>query len=228
MDNLHRQYLDEMGIHVFSLRPVNPQVIQDEVDEPEEIQAPQARAPEPLSESVEAVRQNLKKQFGVGLVSDKSKAEIADKKKSTPPVKKELVSDSPQFFFCFLDYENISLMLSLDTRADSLPREVRQLCDDIVFALTKEHKIPKVRDLRWPMVSARHIQQTSEDARLILGEMIKQTCENLILFGAETADYRAEKIQGTYLLVESIEHYLETPVAKTQLWQKLLPLRKAL
>lgn len=222
MDSFHRQYLDEMGIDVFSLRPEKRE---DGIAEPVEHHGLAEDTPKPLGETAETARQMLKKQLGVGISAEKPPIKV-DKKE--PPKTVEPISESPRFFFYFLDYENISLLLSLDISLNSLPIAVRQLCDDIVFALSREHKIPKIRDLRWPMVSAAHIQQTSEDARLIVGEMIKQSRDNLILFGSDTAEYRSEKDQGTYLLVESIDHYLQTPIAKAELWKKLTPLLKAL
>ena len=225
MDNLHRQYLDAMGVDVYSIRVLSEKVASMQVDLSP--QAPVAGSDETLNRvetpsSVTALRQQLKAQLG------DEKTEVAGTKvkaaENDIAVPLNKTEDDPRFFFCFLDYENISLMVSLPVNAGGLPSEHRQLCDDIVFALIKERKIPKVRELRWPMVSAAHIQQGAEDARLIIGEMISQCHDSLVLFGDVTANYRAEKKQGTYLLVEEIEHYLSNPQAKPELWLKLTPL----
>ncbi|MFT7686835.1 MAG: hypothetical protein ACI9FB_002183 [Candidatus Azotimanducaceae bacterium] len=237
MDNLHRQYLDVMGIDIYSVRTLIDTT--EAVGTAEEIGNLELGSLTQGSTSVEAssqvetlspvatLRERLKAQLGeeegdsVALFEDAKKKEIPITLDDT--AKKEKVDD-PQFFFCFLDYDDISLMLSLPVNANSLPAEYRQLCDDIVFALIKKRKIPKVRELRWPMVSAAHIKQGEDDARLIIGEMISQCHDSLILFGDLTANYRSEKKQGTYLLVEDIAHYLSNHQAKPELWVKLSPL----
>jgi len=152
MDSLHRQYLEEMDIAIFSLRPAKLEVAQESVDESVELRSsvespvnsPVESAPTPLGESAESVRQLLKKQLNVG-VNAAAIAESAPKNidKKAFPKKVATALEPPNFFFCFLDYEHISLMVSLDIGADSLPVDARRLCDDVVFALSKEHKFQK-------------------------------------------------------------------------------------
>ncbi|MFT5209304.1 MAG: hypothetical protein ACI9CE_001026 [Flavobacterium sp.] len=240
MDNLHRQYLDMMGVDVYTIRTIsdtfegNAENATDistkaeaSLETPKQVETPN-RVETP--KSVEALRQQLKDQVlsegpETVVVVAKSLAQQREKEtKNSAPKDKLFVKNEPRFFFCFLDYDDISLMVSLPVKANNLPREYRQLCDDIVFALVKERKIPKVRELRWPMVTAAHIQQNADDARLIIGDMVSQCGSNLILFGEVVASYRSEKKQGTYLLLEELDHYMSNPKAKPELWAKLLPL----
>lgn len=245
MDNVHRQYLDVMGIDVYTIRAVS-EVFEGITENAtgislqsgssgernhsaEASSSAEALVSAEAPVSIETLRQQLKDQVlsedpESAVVVKAVKPQREKGEKNSRSNDKQLGNDEPRFFFCFLDYDNISLMVSLPVKANSLPSEYRQLCDDIVFALVKQRKIPKVRELRWPMVSSAHIQQNSDDARLIIGDMVSQCGSNLILFGEVVASYRSEKKQGTYLLVDELDHYMSNPKAKSDLWERLLPL----
>ena len=244
MDSLQRQYLSEMGIDVYSLRPDKPlEVMADVHSDVESVDQIAATAETTTNEPAASKSgfDNLRDQLRATLsTSGESKTPAASNKETakvkdlepqvdveTPKVEVE-EADDLNFYFHFLDYENISFMVSVNPSVTELPAEYRQLCDGIMFSLLKQQKVPSVRDLRWPMLAASHIKQTEDDAKQIVSGMIKQSRHHLLLFGEMVGEYRSEKTEGTYLVLEELSHYLKNPGSKAKLWSQIKALKKSL
>ena len=141
------------------------------------------------------------------------------------------VVSKPQFLICFLDYVNLSLVFSLPYETNALPSEHRHFGDDINFAVSGQRSIPKIRNLRWPMVQSAHIQQTEEDARQVVRQKLLQSHSRLFVFGRLALGYISEspagrdigdsiEIGGKHLLIlEDVKHYFENPLDKRGLWR---------
>jgi len=141
--------------------------------------------------------------------------------------------EQPTFLFCFLDYDSLSLIFSLDVSHDTLPPNIRQFADDVNFALNPgKRRIPKIRDLRWPIVRASHIVQTEAEARTVVAQKLAQCCANVVVFGSLAAAYTTNPARdeqaGELLVVREVEHYFSEPAAKQDLWAQLKSLRSGI
>jgi len=143
----------------------------------------------------------------------------------------EPVVSQPQFLLCFLDYVNLSLVFSLPYKTSALPNEYRNFGDDINFAVNGQYSSPKVRDLRWPMVQAAHIQQTEDDAKQVVQQKLLQCHSRILVFGQAMAGYFGESAGSSnigdaiefgdkrLLMLNDVNHYFENQQDKRNLWQ---------
>lgn len=239
MNNLQLQYLREMGIDVWQLRKALPRLSEGLATETLASDGPAKSelASQPSTERSMTVSGSASK-IAASLVPLGDGAESRSRSESDQPLESATPStasklatneEQPRFLFCFLDYESLSLMFSLDVNVAALPADVRQFADDVNFAVNPgEHRIPRVRDLRWPMVRASHIKQNEADARQVVQQKISQCCRRLVVFGSRAASYVNDSdgnpvlVEGQELLVaEDVLHYFAEPQDKRDLWQLL-------
>ncbi len=173
-----------------------------------------------------------------GQPTNVTNSSAADEKTSTAEVARE--TEPPEFLFCFLDYEKITLMMSLPSEVSALPNDYRNFGDDVYLAIIEQRKIPGIRDLRWPMVQSAHIKQTTEDARQVVGQNVRQSCDHLIVFGDTALNFIVDSTEDrmqqnrlsiagkSMLIVRDVAHYFEHPQYKKELWQNLSDFRRDL
>lgn len=223
MNDFQRQYLHEMGIDVWLLRP-EKLVVADDVAQ--QLDAPKARMPveEEKSSQLSPAASNL------SLVRDQLAGESA-RAPSVASKAPEPVVSPPQFLLCFLDYVNLSLVFSLPYKTSALPNEYRNFGDDINFAVNGQYSSPRVRDLRWPMVQAAHIQQTEDDAKQVVHQKLLQCHSRVFIFGQGMSGYFGESAGSRnigdsiefdnkrLLILNDVSHYFENQQDKRNLWR---------
>lgn len=139
-----------------------------------------------------------------------------------------------EFLFCFLDYQNLSLVMSLPYEASSLPPEYRNFADDIHFAICEQRSIPGLRELRWPIVRSANMKQTAEDARQVVSQKVRQCRDRLIVFGQQALGFIIDPVEDSprageklkigdksLLVARDVRHYFDNPGDKKQLWQQV-------
>ena len=126
MNDFQRQYLHEMGIDVWLLKPEGSSAVQD-ITEPAEV--PEAGKPVESKKSSQVTSASA---ANLALVRDQLTGEPAGPSAASSKVpEKESagsqnpVASKPQFLICFLDYVNLSLVFSLPYETNALPSEHR-------------------------------------------------------------------------------------------------------
>lgn len=226
MNEIHRQYLQEMGIDVWSLRPDKP---------PHSVAVVAAEShTEPVQLSASITPQVSGAAASLALVRGVTKDVSAIKAQKASPIEKTTlaesqIADAPTFLFCFLDYDQFSFLFSLPLNSDSLPGNYRYFADDVYLALTGQRSIPKIRDLRWPMVQSSHIPQTAADAELVVLQKVRQCADKLLVFGEDPANYldqTSSLVKDKQIVaIKDAEFYFSQPEAKRSLWRRIKDLR---
>jgi hypothetical protein len=115
-------------------------------------------------------------------------------------------------------------VFSVPLSASALPDQYRRFADDVALAFANPGQIDsQVTSLRWPMVQASHIEQSEEEARLIVAQRIEKCADKLVLFGQAPARFVPDG--GTSINAEEIESYFSEPLRKRDLWRALRALR---
>jgi hypothetical protein len=230
MNDFQRQYLHEMGIDVWALKPDKPTARPDQTQAQSSViegSPEQATRSEPGA----AARLALVREHREENSSRRAQASAGTAPSTSPDQGQEPGKDTPEFMFCFLDYENLSLVFSIPYQANALPREHRHFADDINFAISGKTGIPRIRDLRWPMIQAKHVQQTEEDARQVVWQKLGQCNERLYVFGWKVLGFIIEsaqesdmgntiKVKDKHLVIlDEFNHYFDNPMDKRELWR---------
>ena len=237
LENYQYEYLREMGIDVWLVR--SETVSEENVsgitplgsDEAVKAEAGlDATLPSNLADSPRHTGASASLAIVRGAPSNESISAEAErvaavKQPQTVQTQVNAAIDSPNFLFCFLDYEHFNLLFSLPPSSQSLSTEFRYFADDLNQAIFGSRTIPKVRDLRWPMIQSSHIQQNSEDAAAVMQEKVKHCMGTLVIFGSEPLSYLPDEIGKKSVVVEDISVYFAQSQKKRELWARLKTLR---
>lgn len=206
MTDLRNQYLREMGVDVWRLRPARPVLAVEPVpdtDRPGQRQSADARrtpVAEPGSQRESAPTQ-----------ADKSQAPGEGAAQARGPV--------PQFHLCFIHYQTLSLVFSVSLQSESLSPALRRFADDIAIALGNTGTdAARIAAVRWPMVRSEHIDQSESAAKIVISQRVQEAQPVKLLFGKAAAHWAGEA--GGTMLGE-IQGYLENPLTKRELWREL-------
>lgn len=126
--------------------------------------------------------------------------------------------EPPEFHLCFATYGDLSLIFSLPPEATSLPESMRRFSDDIARAAGITSP-PSVAAVRWPMVKARHIDQSEDAARTVVRQRLDGCGPVKLAFGDDVLTWLGENPGCTP--VADIARYFAEPAMKRELWQDL-------
>ncbi|MEX2327580.1 MAG: hypothetical protein WD558_07600 [Pseudomonadales bacterium] len=220
MLSLKNQYLREMGVDVWRLRPHFPDSsasLHSEAQQDLSIDpAPESR-PELSPGLTTKARHPTQSIERPGSRTVKAAA-VTSVQSGVPET---AATPVPEFHLCFATYNNgLSLVFSAPLSAPAVPDRYRRFADDIALAFSSQARMEsQVTSLRWPMVQASHIAQSEEDARLIVGKRIEMCADKLVLFGQAPSHYVADT--RPCIKVEEIELYFDEPLRKRDLWLAL-------
>lgn len=159
-----RQYLDAMGIDVWSIRPAMP--------EP----APVTTGVSPLPDLVKAI--------GTDPEPRKQTTESRQKPTQRPdPVPAD--AETPHFRFALLHYGSLGICLSLG-ESDKFPR---RFCDDLARTMDGDVEGLKYHELRWPMLNTAGIDQSIGAAKEVVTQKLKTLPAKVLVIGEDVADY---------------------------------------
>lgn len=130
----------------------------------------------------------------------------------------------PQFDLGFASGSHITLVFCLPKDTAGVGRRIRRLVADIMLALEGITDAP-TSALSWPMVQARHIDQSADAARVVLRQRLERCAPYLLVFGDEPARWIDDLSSRRSTLVKDIRTYLEAPLTKRELWQHVLQVR---
>jgi len=162
-----RQYLDAMGIDVWSIRPALPGPMQ----------TPGSGSPLPdLMKAIGASPEPERK-------SPVPSAETRDKKTATKPAPAE--AEVPRFRFALLHYGTLGVCISLG-ETDSLPR---RFCDDLARVMGGDLEGLRYHELTWPMLDTSGIDQSVNAAREVVTQKLKSLPARVVVIGEDVAEY---------------------------------------
>ena len=204
-----RQYLDAMGIDVWSVRPVIP----------ETEERPGGTSPVP----------DLVKAIGAAPEARKTSEMTPEK---TPSRVKTESADTPQFRFALLHYGSLGICISLGD-SDKLPR---RFCDDLARTMDGDVDGLRYHELTWPMLNTSGIDQSVNAAKEVVTQKLKTLPARVLVIGEDVAEYFAPLKEAdaaplsvgpqSFLLIPSIEKTAESPDIKRTLFVSLQAWRK--
>lgn len=133
------------------------------------------------------------------------------------------VAPIPKFHLCFMTTPQVSLVFSVSAEADAVPRPLHRFAEDVLLALGAAS--PAVATVRWPMVQSAHIDQSEHAARVVLRQRLEHCAPYLVIFGNEAANRVRDLSQRPGIELDDIQSYLEAPLTKRTLWQRLLEVK---
>jgi hypothetical protein len=162
-----RQYLDAMGIDVWSVRPALP------------VPAPTSSGGSPLPDLVKAIGASPEPvRKATAPLTEKPAIENAAK---PAPVEAEI----PRFRFALLHYGTLGVCISLG-ETDSLPR---RFCDDLARVLGGDLEGLRYHELTWPMLDTAGIDQSVNAARVVVTQKLKSLPARVVVIGEDVAEY---------------------------------------
>ena len=204
-----RQYLEAMGIDVWSRRPP-PVVVKENVKEKTKAATGRADKPKRAEHIANATRPSRK-------VPASGKV---------PPITHEV----PRFSLAFFHYGSIGLCLSLNNEETRVPR---RLCDDLARVMNGNIEAVRFHRLDWPMLSTTGIDQSINAAREVVTQKFSTLPARVIVIGRDVADYYeplanvqahlpgdagGQKIGGqSVMLIPSLEEFMTSAQAKRDL-----------
>lgn len=207
-----RQYLDAMGIDVWSIRPAIP-------DTP-----PAVSGASPLPDLVRAI--------GADREPEKQKRQPAERATvSSQPVTGK--AETPRFRFALLHYGSLGICISLG-ETDKLPR---RFCDDL--ARTMDGNVDELRyhELTWPMLNTAGIDQSVGAAKEVVTQKLKTLPTRVLVIGEEVADYFGPLQEAavtprsvgsqSFLLIPGMAKTAESADIKRRLFESLQAWRKS-
>ena len=223
-----RQYLQTMGIEVWTLRGADYQFRPQFVPAARE-QMPPARAG---AVSVPAG------QPGAGPARAHSPDALQavpgpEKARRTPDTAPQSPSPDghvpPVFSLAFLHYGTVGFCLSLPDARAALPR---RFCDDLARALSAKPDNVSVRILNWPMLNSADIDQSTSAAIQVVTHKFSELPGTLLVFGDDIQEYypalgqqapgTGQEVAGqTVFLFGSPATIMSSAATKRAVWQTL-------
>ncbi len=203
-----RQYLDAMGIDVWSVRPDNPAPVQP------------SSGHSPMPDLVKAI----------GAAPEPSKK--APVPKQEPVHEAPVAAEVPQFRFALLHYGSLGVCVSLG-ESDSLPR---RFCDDLARVMGADIDSVRYQELKWPMLNTSGIDQSVNAAREFVTQKFRALPTRVVVIGEDVAEYfgplrdlgAEPKLVGnqSYLMIPSMAQTAASADIKRSLFLSLVTWRE--
>ncbi len=208
-----RQYLDAMGIDIWTLRCHASS--EQQTDVLLEAATPNSKVPE--ASEVEAAPQVT--------ATKKSAATTETGAKKNSPEQEE-----PRFTLAFLQYDQLGLCLSLPSDQTKIPKH---FCDDLARSLGKNPDTGSSQLLEWPLLNSSSIDQSLAAAKEVVMHKFNLLPATVLVFGEAVKQYHPdlealvsasptqETGRQTVYLFDEVTSVMQSADAKRALWQTL-------
>lgn len=183
--------------------------------------------------SIESVRQSLGRTATVA-----GSPELIE----APVMPVPVVASEPSFLLIFADFPGVTFVSLYSADLARLPDHHQHFLSSLYFALSGNKSAAKVTDFRWPMVKSKHISQSQEEAKQVLGQSLNGLAGQILVLGRDAADllphvavadYETTVLTGTVAgktvwMLPELEHFFTQPKERKKLWQWLGGLRETL
>lgn len=114
--------------------------------------------------------------------------------------------------------EECSLVFSIPHDASGPPPQIQRFAADLLFALDGKTG-QKISAVKWPMVQARHIDQSAQAAQVVVKQKLEQCAPLVLAFGPEAAKWTDAAATRPQVTLADIGSYIDDPLTKRELWR---------
>ncbi|MDG1205511.1 MAG: hypothetical protein P8N51_09075 [Pseudomonadales bacterium] len=258
-----RQYLTAMGIDIWQVRAARAAI---EPSEAEKVETSPVAAPASSANHAgqtraggvdsKGSRESLLKQVSANVIPEPPLSDVAER-----PLGQSLSQPLPvtpqtsvrlEFLLYFMNYDAFTVVFALPYATAEMPATYPNFLEGISLSLLRERVSPSIRQLRWPIVKASHIDQSEHEARQIVRDSLRQSqrqakeptqdLKPVLVFGQEAWRYLVEDSEKTafhvgdteqeasclFLALPTIDAVSQDVTLKRQLWRQLSPVRAIL
>jgi len=262
-----RQYLTAMGIDIWQVRAARAAIEPSEAEKVETspVAAPASSANHAGQNRAGGVdskgsRESLLKQVSANVIPETPLSDVAERPlaQSQSHSQPQPLPVTPQtsvrleFLLYFMNYDAFTVVFALPYATAEMPATYPNFLDGISLSLLRERVSPSIRQLRWPIVKASHIDQSEHEARQIVRDSLRQSqrqakeptqdLKPVLVFGQEAWRYLVEDSEKTafhvgdteqeasclFLALPTIDAVSQDVTLKRQLWRQLSPVRAVL
>ncbi len=264
-----RQYLTAMGIDIWQTRVArsvkDPASLTEESAENTEtlqkVAVAAATSGQPSRTNAASLdqknsRESLLKQVSANVEPETPLSDVVERQlRQEQPVTQQ-ASARLEFLLYFMNYDSFTIVFALPYATAELPPTYKNFLEGVSLSLARERVAPSIRQLRWPIVKASHIDQSEHEARQIVRDSLRQSqgqsqrqsqeppegLSPVLVFGEEAWRYLVTDSEKTvfhigdteqeasclFLALPTIDDISQDVALKRQLWRQLSPVRAIL